>query len=561
MNKKSGKGLAISLAAFALVGGGGVFAYKYIFNRPGESAIALLPADCGVIITLDTNPSERQVTVFRKIGDTLDKNHFAANFDSMATKFMQDNPVVSKLRPLLTNNFAIGRWNVGSTLDHGVVIVSLKDAAAAQKIIDESEKFRGTSMKVIKGYLVFSDKEADCARVQNVVDGKVDSAVTVNEFGDARKALPEDANLMVFASYDKIGKGNEKQFKVGTNGYLAFSATIEDEGIAFDSYGISKPTEDKLTKLMDKLQPMDEATYKGLPRGAYGALGFTGLSISIEAMRLSLGQSSETREAWDNGVKSFEKSSGLSLDEDLIPALSGTCALAVYPGASGKPEDLDVVLAMQNEDPDHLKAVAAKLREKSSQIDAEAAEPLKWSTGSIEGNVFWNLVIPANSQPADGPFKGKSLAYVETETGITFGSSVDVIRKSVASSKGVGDLANDPGYAAAWSHEVKGSYSTFVLNLNRIMNAFKPSIERSSGNSKDVQDWMNLFGSSTDALVLSAKIENGITTGKGFLPLDWEAAARLMGRGMQSIKDSTSGRRNHFEDEAMPTEDGEVIVK
>ena len=220
-----------------------------------------------------------------------------------------------------------------------------------------------------------------------------------------------------------------------------------------------------------------------------------------------------------------------------------------------------MVLAMQNEDPDHLKAVAAKLRAKSSQIDAEATEPLKWSTGSIDGNVFWNLVIPTNSQPMNGPFKGKSLAYVETEAGITFGSSVDVIRKSVASSKGVGDLANDPGYATAWSHEVKGSYSTFVMHLSRIMNAFKPTIERSSGNSKDLQDWMNLFGSSTDALVLSAKIENGVTTGKGFLPLDWEAAARLMGRGMQSIKDSTSGRRSHFENEAMPSEDGEVIVK
>lgn len=547
----------------ALVGGGGVFAYKYIFNRPGESAIALLPADSSIIVTLDTNPSDRQITVFRTIGDTLEKQHFAGNFDFVATKLMQDNPLAAKLRPYLTNNFAIGRWGAAAKMDHGAIIISVKDPNAVKEIVESNKKPKEVSMKVVRDYLVMSNLEADTQTVEDVAAGKKDSVATQSQFLEARKTLPQDANMMVFVSYDNLAKDQKSEFNFTTEGYVAFSATLEEEGLAFDAYGISKTKDKDMKALIDQVQPMDDTVLKSLPQRAYGALGFRGIDVSIKAVELTMGKSGEFSKAWDDGVKAVEKQSGLSVEDELLPALSGSCAIGVFPGASQKPEDLDVVVSLQNDDPALLVKVADKVRERIAKGDSGQNEGMTWGKGEMNGSVVWNLERPQTNVAHSSPLDDKTLVYAETSTGLTFGSSPYAVKQALLSAKGGENLASDPGYKLAWSRQFKDSNGTIVIHLSRIMDAIAPTLTKNAGSdAENVRDLLQLFGGENDAFIFTSKYENGVTKGKGFLPLDWEVAARMLSRGMTSVKqsmDRPTGR--HSMDEMPEVEDDGTIVK
>src|SRR6266550_1313263 len=47
----------------------GAMAFRYLFYRPGESAIQMIPADAISVITIDLQPSPMQVPVFKRISD------------------------------------------------------------------------------------------------------------------------------------------------------------------------------------------------------------------------------------------------------------------------------------------------------------------------------------------------------------------------------------------------------------------------------------------------------------------------------------------------------------
>src|SRR5439155_16075548 len=88
-------------------------------------------------------------------------------------------------------------------------------------------------------YLVLSPDAGLLKRVQLASNGDIPVVAHLPEYQMARAELPEDANVMVFmsptalAAADRTGKnlGFEPFRKTS---WLAFSATIRDEGLAFD---------------------------------------------------------------------------------------------------------------------------------------------------------------------------------------------------------------------------------------------------------------------------------------------------------------------------------------
>lgn len=178
---------------------GATLAYRYFANRPGESAIQLIPGDAMMVVTIDFKPSERQVGVFKRIGDALKQEGLDAKFDETAADAMDKSPVVREMRPYLNNSFAMGLWENGTkesgTKETMVALFSLKDAAKAKEILAKN----GTATKIsglecyniraekayaaiIAEYVVVSDTTDQLLRVQACHTGQTASVVSLPEY-------------------------------------------------------------------------------------------------------------------------------------------------------------------------------------------------------------------------------------------------------------------------------------------------------------------------------------------------------------------------------------------
>src|SRR5437660_8043500 len=116
-------------ALLLLVGAtGSVLAYRHLFNRPGETAIQMIPADAMVVATLDTNPSPQQVVTFKRIEDALKREQADLQIDKGLTSALQDSSLGKELRPQLKTDCAFAGWEKDCA---GIVAVKHTDEVRA----------------------------------------------------------------------------------------------------------------------------------------------------------------------------------------------------------------------------------------------------------------------------------------------------------------------------------------------------------------------------------------------------------------------------------------------
>src|SRR2546421_2816547 len=97
---------------------GGTLAYRFLFNRPGESATQLIPGSALLVVTLDTTPSPAQVPLFQRIDRALKaeglehKVHESIEAVSNAIgDHVTAEPASKELMPLLSTSFAFAMLN------------------------------------------------------------------------------------------------------------------------------------------------------------------------------------------------------------------------------------------------------------------------------------------------------------------------------------------------------------------------------------------------------------------------------------------------------------------
>src|SRR5271154_3173636 len=91
-NRRQRGGSRLSaLLMLMLIGGVGVLAYRHFFQRPGEAAINLIPADALMVATLDTSPSPGQTLIFRRISDALHQEGIGPEFDRQVTSALSNS--------------------------------------------------------------------------------------------------------------------------------------------------------------------------------------------------------------------------------------------------------------------------------------------------------------------------------------------------------------------------------------------------------------------------------------------------------------------------------------
>jgi hypothetical protein len=595
-SRKSGKGLLGAVVGVALLAVLGFAAYKILFNRPGEAAAMYIPADAGLVVTMDFAPSDRQAETFNKITQALDDQGIAEKLDTFLKTAFEKDPVGAELRPHLKRSFAVATWSVGGK-DTTVALLAIDDAGAVRKVIEKTSKadsdgiytlkaLQKSSAAIIDSYLVMGNSADAIRRIQAVRNGKESSVASLPTFVEARSSLPKDANMMVFLSptyLKELGKSpllsGAQPFK-GTE-WLAYSTTVEPDGLAFDYFCPFDAKAVPGLAALSKSAPFSTDALKGLPQGAYGFIGISQAAVYWDWAHEAASSSKEVQTGFEQGIVEFEKQSGLSIQRDILPAFKGEQVLAVYPGPTGKGLDLDVVVLATNANGATPAALAEKLRAVVERESAKKGEAVKFTESKIGEITVWEIdkgsrekmvgemfgamnppsrgmpdfqspviEVDASGVPKASPpnpsgipkpappqeFKDKTVLCAAFPDKFVVTSSRALLNQMISGSQGGKSLADSPAFENLKGRVLDGSQSLMFVDLRKIMDTLRPTLEENmKGSPVKPDDLLNLFGDGKVGLVGSSVYDGKVTKGRLFLPLDWEHAIRMIGAGIKGF--------------------------
>ncbi len=610
-DRRAGKGLFGVVIAVALLAVVGFAAYKFLFDRPGEAAAAFVPSDADVVITLDTNPSERQAATFQKITDALQREGIAEKFDDALKGILDGSPVGAEVRPHLKRSFAMAYWIPSQQgQDRALVLLAIDDPGAVGGSLSKHGKQRSGGVyeipspakdvyaSVVENYLAIGNSPEAIEKVEAVRSGGKSSVTKLSQFQEARSSLPSDANLMVFLSPRAIEKMNEMTQGMGGGGnmwagtdWLAFSTTVEPEGIAFDYHCPMNADKVPVLKPIASARPFDYERLKMLPDGAYGLFGYSQAAKYWDCIDDALSSEPEAKKEFDSGIEEFERETGLSVTKDVLPAFQGEQVFAVYPGPSGDPADVDGIVMITDSNGADPAALAGKVRGVVERMSAQSGKGVRFVESKIGEVTVWEIdpesrkgfteglaggmsgpairpvpegappglpqepppitgvpgeatpppasieATPPPAQPETGksPWDSKTIVFAQFGKSVVVCSSRGLLNRTIAASQGGKTLRDDPAYAGMRSHIVSGSQAIGLVDLRRIMDAVKPMVEEGTkGGPVLPDDVLNMFGKGAAGLVISGSYDGKIARGRMMIPIDFERVIGMMGTAMRS---------------------------
>ncbi|HWA82360.1 MAG TPA: DUF3352 domain-containing protein [Fimbriimonadaceae bacterium] len=549
----------VKIALLSLVGAAvlGFAGYKFFFNRTGEAAVALIPSDASCVVTLDTHPSEGQVAAFKKLSDALKREGLDNEIENGVSDIVGEAGIAKDVRQYLTHNLA-GAWWVGErgTNSSGIGLLSISDPGAVSNILVKGNPVQGAGVPaytfgrngnmvvaVVGDYLAISDKAETIARVVKTRQG-APSMADQPEYRAARNALPPDANFMFFASprvFHDLMAGKP----ANTTMWVSFGASLRDGGIQFDYRG---PVDTKTFPGMAQLsnmRPLSPDLLKKLPPDAYGLIAYASADKYITAMRDSFSKMME-EETVRKQQEDFEQETGLSIDNDILPAFKGDVVFAMYPDAAMSKKSADCLLMVDNANggtpADLVEKVRAFIERKSAEEAAKNKGPALHFVQSLVGKVtVWRLDPQsaaamrkelAGKQAREGevsPFSDKTISYAVANGTVLVASSDALMTKALLTFNGDRSLAEDAAFMDMSLRTTPKDQCMVMCSLSRVFQAFGENLgEMGEGHEFTPEDVINLFGGPNTGLVGSGYVENNAVRGTLFLPLDFDRMAKLI---------------------------------
>jgi hypothetical protein len=379
-------GLAIGLIVLALA----AYGIQSLMNRPGEKALALVPANSGLFISLDLAPSPSQVGVFDQISEALKKYKLTDKIKEGLTSVLSQDPSTRSVAPYLGHGGAIAMLpSVGGAPanmnNNWVLIVGLTDPGKADAALSGSSptetldgmkfhRLHTTSVvAVIGNNLVTASTPQNLVIIGKVASGATKSVVDTPEYQAARSKLDADANMLVFMSRDAI-----KSFADATNAtakpsaqpfnnseymkgfkWLAYGVAVRDTGIAFSfAEGVDKANSPWFDA-MSQVPPLRSDLLSVIPSGPYGVVATAGPGAYIRAIDASMAGYQGGKPALE-AKAAFTKATHLDVDKDLIPALKGDAVFAMYPAVGGH-KFPEMLLVMDDQNGGDPSAIVPKL--------------------------------------------------------------------------------------------------------------------------------------------------------------------------------------------------------
>ncbi|HVT12108.1 MAG TPA: DUF3352 domain-containing protein [Fimbriimonadaceae bacterium] len=548
----------VKVALLGLVGASvlGYAGYKIFFNRAGEAAVAMIPADATCVLTLDTHPSESQVVAFKKLSDALKREGLDSEIEDGVSDLVGKAGIAKEVRQYLTHDLASAWWvgDKGASTT-GIGLLSINDPGAVSTILAKGNPVQGAGVPaysfghnmvvaVVGDYLAISDKPETIARIVQTRQG-APSMANLPEYRSARNVLPPDANFMFFASPSALHQMMADK-GTSTTMWLSFGASLRDGGLQFDYRG---PVDVKTFPAMGQLsnmRPLSADLLKKLPPDAYGLIAYSSVDKYLDAVRDSVSKLADEATVRKQ-QEDFEKETGLSIDQDILPAFKGDVVFAVYPDVAMPSKSADGLLMVDDANGGTPANLADKVR---ALLERKTAEEAAKHNGTalhfVESHVgqvtVWSL-DPASAQAMQkqlgekpshsgdvSPFSDKTLSYAVANGTVVVASSSAMMTKAILTLNGAKSLAEDPAFMEMSSRTTEKDQFMLMCSLSRVFQAFGENLGENIGKGHDftADDVINLFGGPNTGLVGSGYVENNAARGTLFLPLDFDRMAKLI---------------------------------
>ena len=237
MKRKTLKTTAVALSL--LIGAASTVAVRGFFDRPGESALSLIPASAGAIITEDLVPAPNQLIAFRSIQKAVESAGITGASSNPIGAELGDPDLLKAVGPYMGRSMAVALFFKnpdpapnGPTLFMnlpGVVFVSLKNPEAASTALLGVKTAAGaTGLRVLSGgklarvsdgYLEIATSQKVFSMVDDVKSGKTKSINSDQKFGTAKALVDSAANVKLYVQ------------NTGTQAWAVVSGTVKDSGV------------------------------------------------------------------------------------------------------------------------------------------------------------------------------------------------------------------------------------------------------------------------------------------------------------------------------------------
>jgi hypothetical protein len=553
----------IALGSIAVLSVTGVLAFRRVFDRPAEGALHLIPADALMVATVDMVPSPGQTLAFKHIDDTLAKHDVQKFMERGITSLLEPGPIAEELNPYLTRSAAVALFSM-SEKGSGVVLYAVNDPAAVSAWLKKKAKpkfYKGlayyqlpsgkSSLLMIENFLAFGSDAVALSRIVGVKAGTEPSITTVAEAMNAENQIAPDANVKVIMS-PKIAE--QSKTKLPVVGYLSMGLAIRDEGLEFTT-NTRLDTADSAISKFANISPINPAVTAMLPKGAYGFV-----SLSQPSTYWSAGTSALDQQGQGDAKKQMEKSIqdglGLSMEDDVMPAIQGTVTLALYPnenelsgvnavaifddsnGANAAPgfEKFRAFAVKQAGKDQPGKPIFVKSQDGDATVYRLSPEVEKEFHKNAKGN-------PQDIIEYSKVFDEKTATWAIIGKSVIAATSPKLLARTLEqyrSKEAAGSLAQDSAYALVSPSISGGSQAIVTFDLARIAKGIDGTLkpgEAKSDARKSARTILDMFENlKTPMAVTMHVVPNGDTASKVIVPIDYEKLFDFIGTQIQKKK-------------------------
>jgi hypothetical protein len=548
--------LPYALLAFAATAAAGGVALNRLLDRPGESALAFVPANALVVVSVDLVPAPDQVLAFKSIDEMISTAAGKEPKAQMAKtaligSFLHalgNKPELEPLAQQVDRSIAVallekpGSKATESLDGEGVGLLPVKDPQAVASFLrakGKAETAEGVPMFGVKSkdgttmhlalqgsVLVAADANWAVARIAKVAQGNSPSLTSDAAYLTARAKALSSANLLVFVN-PKVAKGED---------WLTGSMTIRDTGIEL---GVSGQADDADIKKIGSLTPLGSNVMASLPRGAYG---FLAAAQPGPAMALS-------GEDLDEASKDIKKELDIDLKADMVPAMGGNTIFGFYP-SFGPDAGIDLLVVMDDANGADPAKLARKLEKAiQAKIDEDGGSAQEWKvvTNTADGTEIRRLAdepvedIRKGLREAEKSFfrpltlsRGKTIAWTTVGNSVLFASSQSLLERAVAARKSPSlamGLSGDAAFGANPSAAADGQVA-FAMSLKRLAEGIRNTVDpshMSADTAKIYRRTLSFFDGVTEPLAFRAKMgADGRFNGYVSVPFDWTKLPGLL---------------------------------
>ncbi len=557
--------IVVGVLAASVIATGAVtaYAFKTIFQRPGEGALRFVPANALMVATLDLSPSPQQALVFKKIDDALARNELAGKLDASIIDVMATGEAAKDLRDLTLRSGAVAMLppSEGDKPEKAgfVGFIGLKDGPAAAAALRKHGKamfFRGTQayklkdgplMMVVDNLLAVSDEAKNLNLIEQVAEG-APNILSNKDFLEGRSRIDQDANFMLMVSPGIEGfvrdsvKELKLQGKMLTH-WVGVSMAIRDNGIGIVANGKVNGAEIPGYMKVAATPLLRSDLFDVLPSGAYGLIAASAPVTLFDYFEDFMKGETSFKEGLTGFEKEMKDNTGMDLRQDVLANLRGDAIFVAYP-TYGEKGGIDVLAVVDDQNGAKPAAAVDKLMAWVEEQTEKEKQPMPFTLEKIgDDRVYVLSGKPADEMKQgmkieDPTFKGdlitkdKTVAFGLVGNNLMVSSSKALLLRAMVVYKSKqGGLSGDEAWqgskalVADTQHMMAFSLARIGQGVLNTMNVEKMD----EAGRKQAQDITSMLSSMVEPLSMRSLIkEDGYATSM-FIPMEYDKMIDLVG--------------------------------